>query len=153
MKRKLVLICSIALIFAIGVFTGCGDSSDSGEAQADEDQFPVTIEDNDYFTLELTGVDDFWGDYQIQLTNKTDKDFNFNVEKVVANGDRTLDVFLYIEAAAGTKATDTVTFLSEDMDDYEKGDKINLDMDYTLVDPETYDDISSGTVNFDITKQ
>ena len=152
-KKKLILVCSIALIFALGIFTGCGESADSEEAAADEDQFPVTIEDNDYFTLELTGVDDFWGDYKVQLTNKTDKDFNFSVEKAVANGERTLDTFIYIETAAGTKATDTVSFLSEDMDDFEKGEKISIEMKYTLVDPETFEDISSGTVKFDITKQ
>ncbi len=154
MKKKLVLICSIALIFAVGILTGCGDSSseEEGSAQA-EAQYPVTVEDNDYFTMELLGVDDFWGDYKIQITNKTDKDFTFSADKVIANGDRTVDAFIYIETAAGTKSVDEVTLLSEDMDDFESGEKINLEIKYNLVDDETYEDISSGTVSFDITKQ
>ena len=153
MKKKLILVLTIVMMLAMGLFTGCGDSSEEQASAQSEDQFPVTVEDNDYFKMELLGVDDFWGDYKVQITNKTDKDFTFSAEKVVANGDRTIDAYIYIETAAGTKATDEVTLLNEDMDDFESGEKINLEIEYTLVDDETYEDISSGTVNFDITKQ
>ncbi len=150
MKRRLVwLLCAVLCLSMIS-FVGCGSSEETSEEKSDV-QFPITVEDNEYFTFEITGRDDFWGDYTYKITNKTDKDFTFDGEKAVINDETTVDAFIYSDVAAGTNAKETFYLSEEDLSEYADGQELTMTVQYNLFDSD-YSDITSGSFDFVIPK-
>lgn len=166
MKKSLLIAISMILYLSLGtfLFTGCGEeeSASSGvsateegngeEATAEESEFPIVVEDNDYFKFEITECDDFWGNYSYKVTNKMDKDIIFEGEKAVINGETTVDAFIYTDLAAGTSGNDSFYLGEEDLRDYSDGEEVTLTIQYKVIDADSYSDITSGSFDFNITK-
>ena len=156
MKKFLALFLALMLCFA---FVGCGDNSSDApkasepiEQETEESAYPVTLEDNDFITFEITGYDDTWDEYSYTVKNKTDKDLNFSVEKAIANDEYTVDTWVYSEIGAGTKASDTFTLDNNVMDNLGDGETVKIEFNYQLVDNDTFDTVKEGSFAFDITK-
>ena len=152
----------LAFLLVIGLFA-CGGSSEdssSGGSSGDagstateaESQFPITVADGEKFKFEILECDDFWGDYTVKITNKTDQDFTFSCDNAVVNDEATIDMFIYSDIAAGTSAKDSFMLSETDIGDYEEGTKLNFKVKYRLVN-ETLDEVGSGTLKFSLTNQ
>ena len=165
MKKRLLIIISMILCLSMGmfIFTGCGEeeSSSSGvsateendeDAAAEESEFPIVVEDNDNFKFEITDSDDFWGDYSYKVTNKMDRDVIFDGEKAIINGETTVDAFIYTDLAAGTSGNDTFYLSEDDLRDYDDGEEVTMTIQYKIIDAESYEDITSGSFDFNLTK-
>lgn len=156
-----VILCMSLSVF---LFTGCGEEESgsggvsateegSGEETAEkESEFPIVVEDNDNFKFEITARDDFWGDYSYKVTNKMDKDITFEADKGIINGETTVDLFIYTDLAAGTSANDTFYLSEEDLRDYGDGEEVTMSIQYKVIDEESFEDITSGSFDFNITK-
>lgn len=158
MKKLFTLMLVIALCFAV---VGCGDSSSGGEPKATDTQnqeqevetaYPIVLADTDLVNFAITDYDEIWEEYSYTVQNKTDKDINFSVDKVVANGEYTVDAWIYAEVGAGTKATDSFYLDSQAMDNFEDGETVTLEFTYSLIDNNTFDTITEGTFKMEITK-
>lgn len=166
MKKSILIVISMILCMSLGmfIFTGCGEeeSASSGvsateeesgeEATEEKTEFPIVVEDNDNFKFEITARDDFWGDYSYKVTNKMDRDVVFEGEKAIINGETSVDAYIYADLAAGTSGNDTFYLSEEDLRDYGDGEEVTLTIQYKIYDSESYDDITSGSFDFNITK-
>ena len=156
--KKLFVIIGMVLCMGMFLFVGCGSSEESGSdeagndsAAAEESQYPMTVEDNDYFTFEITKYDDTWDEYTYKITNKLDKDIVFDGEKAIINGETTIDAFVYCDLAAGTSGTESFYLDDDQLADYEDGQELTLEVQYKIYDND-YEDVTSGNFDFTITK-
>lgn len=166
MKKSFLIVICMIMCFSMGLFmlTGCGeeepDSSgvsateegNAEEATEEESEFPIVLADNENFKFEITGCDDFWGDYSFKITNKMDRDITFSADKGIINGETTVDLFIYTDLAAGTSGNDTFYLGEEDLKDYSDGEEVTMSIPYTITDNDSYEDITSGEIEFNLTK-
>ncbi|MDO4175962.1 MAG: hypothetical protein Q4D99_00595 [Bacillota bacterium] len=145
-KRLIWLLCAI-LCLGMLAFVGCGSSEETASEEDAGTQFPITVEDNDYFTFEITDRDDLWGEYTYRITNKTDRDFTLDAEKAVVNGKTTVDVFIYQDVAAGTNAKEVFYLDEDDLSEFGEDEELTMKIDYSLFDSD-YNDITSGSFEF-----
>lgn len=146
-KRIIWLLCAV-LCLGMLTFFGCGSSEEEAAAEEDSSaQFPITVEDNEYFTFEITDRDDFWGDYTYRITNKMDKDITFEADKGVVNGQTSVDVFIYEDIAAGTNAKESFYLAEEELSDFSEDEELTMKIDYNLIDSD-FEDITSGSFEF-----
>lgn len=144
------ILCTV-LCIGVLAFAGCGAEGEASEEDAGA-QFPVTVEDNDYFTFEITDRDDLWGEYTCRITNKTDQDFTFETTKAVINDKSTVDVFIYKDITAQTNAKETFFLDQDELEDFGEDEELTMKIDYSLIDTD-FEDISSGSFEFVIPRQ
>lgn len=150
MKRnKLIWMLVAVLCMSMVAFVGCGSSEETEETE--NSPYPMTVEDNDYFTFEIVDRDDFWGEYTYKVTNKTDQDITLDGEKAIINGDTTVDAFIYADMAANTSTKDCFYLDEEDVGDYEDGEDLTMTVQYCVYNSD-FDTITSGSFDFTISK-
>ena len=148
MKRVLVWILCITICFGMFVLVGCGSSEDSESADSSNSvDLPITVEDNDIFTFEITDRDDFWGDYTFRITNKSDQDITFEADNGVINDSTTVDLFIYSDISAGTNTKDTFYLDETDLSDFGDDEELTMKIPYKLINS-NFDEISSGEIEF-----
>lgn len=146
MKKCILLILSLLMVF---VMTACGGSSDaadaessasneSAEASASEEEQPAGFEeqvlfDNDQCTMIVKDFDENgdWGPtFKVYLENKTsDQTLMFAVEDASVNG-YMLDPLFATEVAAGKKENAEISWFTEELEenDIEKIEEVDLQM-------------------------
>lgn len=158
MKRILSWLCILAMLLCL---IGCGSAEDtppavpggddtlsgniqisSAENAEAEPQMElafseVTVVDNEYCTIKITGVDpeNLWG-YTLKayLENKTtDKTFMFSVETASINGVKA-DPFFATEVAPGKKSNADISFTTSTLEDYGIGDFTDIELNFRVYD-------------------
>lgn len=154
MKKVITLLMAFVLCFAV---VGCGGGGGEPQAPADEPEveesaYPIILTDTDLVKFEITEYDAIWEEYSYTVENKTDKDLNFSVDKVVANEEYTVDTWIYSDMGAGTKASDTFFLDSTVMDNFEDGETVSLEFTYSLIDNNTFETVADGVFVMEIIK-
>lgn len=160
--KKVLIIIGIILVLIIGLFAcvGGGDDGDKevkpeqkteqDQAKEEKSNYPITVEDNDYFTLEILGTeyDSVFGeDVSCKYTNKMDKAVTFSADSVILNDEATVDTSLYFESAASTSNKDSFLIDPDDFDEY-KDNPVKVTVKYHIVDSDSYDKITEGEFTF-----
>ena len=107
----------------------------------------VVVTDNDLFSITVTDFeeDDFWGyELKVRLENKSDTSYTFNTKSVYVNGVQA-DALFYAEVDAGKKANETVTFFSEDFEEYGIDEFTDIELTFNV-----YDNSDWSTPDVDI---
>lgn len=150
--RKILAI-ALALILLLSM-TACGSpegstpstpstpntGSNSGNA-ADKITFQeLTVVDNEYCTIKVTGIDpdSMWGYVlKVYLENKSpDTSFMFSVSSASINGVQA-DPLFATEIAAGKKANENITFMDRDLEDM-IGTFTDIELSFSVSDSEDW---------------
>lgn len=124
-KRIFLMLSALALVLSLAA---CGEVPSTNETlnpsvsvsepqQTQASEFsPLTLVDNDQFTVKLTGIDPkgFWGyTLKVFIENKTDRELMFSTEDVSVNGFM-CDPYWAASVAAGKKANEEISFSEGD---------------------------------------
>ena len=127
-KRIILTLAALVLVLSLAA---CGGAPSTNETLNDpsvsvsEPQpsqapgfSPLTLVDNDQFTVKITGIDTrgFWGyTLKVFIENKTEKELMFSTEDVSVNGFM-CDPFWAVSVAAGKKANEEISFSEGDFE-------------------------------------
>lgn len=125
------------------------DKDDDKDSDKDDnDSKKVTVEetviyDENDIKVTVKSLDEGWSgpELKVLVENNTDKDIAFSADEFIING-ITLSGFGYVEAAAGKKANDTISFYEEQLElcGIETIATI-VGVDAHIFDSESYDDL------------
>lgn len=149
MKKLLSILCAVVCLSAMLMMAGCGESAPV-EEESTAPAYPITVEDNDLFTFEITGYDSTWDEFSYKVTNKAGKDIILDGEKVILNDDTTTDAWIYCDIAEDTSASEKFYVNDEELADGETG---KLKVKYSITDNNTYETIDEGSFTFEISKK
>ena len=124
-KRIFLMLSALALVLSLAA---CSEAPSTDETlnpsvsvsepqQTQASEFsPLTLVDNDQFTVILTGIDPkgFWGyTLKVFIENKTDRELMFSTEDVSVNGFM-CDPYWAASVATGKKANEEISFSEGD---------------------------------------
>lgn len=121
--RKFWAVLALALVMGL-ILSGCGDSSggadSSGEEEADEGEITfesLSVVDNDYCSIEITGINEKNYTLDVELTNKTsDTTYMFAVYSASINGVE-VETSLAETVSAGNSSIDEIEYYDDDLEE------------------------------------
>lgn len=121
--RKFWTVLALALVMGL-ILSGCGDSSgsadSSGEEEADEGEITfesLSVVDNDYCSIEITGINEKNYTLDVELTNKTsDTTYMFAVYSASINGVE-VETSLAETVSAGNSSIDEIEYYDDDLEE------------------------------------
>lgn len=150
MKKLLAFLLSITMLLSLNACSS-EDDGEKSDKKNKKEKTPVvdeitfeemTVVDNDYCTIKLTGVDpdDDWGfGINIFVENKTDdRNLMFSVDDAIVNGVE-FDPFFATEVAPGKKDNDTISFMDEELTEI-IGVFTDIEMNFRVYDSDNWEE-------------
>lgn len=153
----------VILLVGCGALLSSGSNSNGSDAttkqessevtkESEEASYPIVVEDNDMFSLEITDAsyDSIFGEtVKCKFTNKTNQNIAFNSDDAILNDKVTSNIFLYLESTANTSSSESFTIDTTDFDEF-KDKPVDVTLKYEIHNTDSYDTIDEGKITFTI---
>ena len=129
-------------------------TEEQNEQVAEESKYPMTVENNEYFTLEVINAeyDSIFGeDINCKFTNKTDQNVIFAAKSIILNGETTTDASMMFKADGNTSNKDNFIIDTEDFDEF-KDSPVEITVKYYMYNNDDWEDITEGEFKFTVNK-
>lgn len=127
-------------------------TAEESEQAVEKSRYPMTIEDNEYFTIEVINAkyDSIFGEYiNCKFTNKTDQNVTFAAKSIILNGETTIDTSMMFEADGNTSNKDNFIIDTADFDEF-KDSPVEITVKYHMYNNDDWEDITEGEFSFTI---